>query len=116
MPKKFMRSFKYARAGAGHVLQSQRNIWIHLGVGVLVMLAAVALKLPGLEMAVLVLTITVVVAAEMFNTALEELVNLVKPEDHPAAALIKNVAAGAVLTAAVGAIVVGLFIFIPRLI
>jgi diacylglycerol kinase len=116
MPKKFMRSFKYARAGAQHVLTTQRNIWIHLGIGLLVLLAAVALKLPALELAVIVLTVTVVIVTEMVNTALEELVNLVKPEEHPAAALIKNVAAGAVLAAALGAIFVGLFIFIPRLI
>ena len=115
MPKKFMRSFKYARAGAEHVLATQRNIWIHLGVGGLVLLAAVALKLPALEMAVIILTVTVVITAETFNTALEALVDLVKPEDHPLAALVKNVAAGAVLAASVGAVLVGLLIFIPRL-
>jgi diacylglycerol kinase (ATP) len=111
-----MRSFNYARAGAKHVLATQRNIWIHLGIGILVLLAAVGLKLPALDLAVIILTVTVVIAAEMFNTALEALVDLVKPEEHPVAALVKNVAAGAVLAAAIGAILVGLLLFIPRLI
>jgi diacylglycerol kinase (ATP) len=115
MPKKFMRSFKYARTGAQHVLATQRNIWIHLSVGVQVLLAAVALRLSAVEMAVLIMTVSVVIAAEMFNTALEALVDLVKPEDHPVAALVKNVAAGAVLAAAIGAVLVGLLIFVPRL-
>jgi len=115
VPKKFIRSFKYARSGAQHVLATQRNVWIHLGVGVLVMLLAVALRLPAGELALLILTITAVIAAEMFNTALEALVDLVKPEDHPLAALVKNVAAGAVLATAIGAVLIGLLIFIPRL-
>jgi diacylglycerol kinase len=116
MPKKFMRSFKYAQAGARHVLATQRNIWIHLAVGVIVLLAAVTLRLPAVELALIILTITAVIAAEMFNTALEALVDLVKPEDHPIAALVKNVAAGAVLALALGAVFVGLLLFIPRLV
>ncbi|MCU0641315.1 MAG: diacylglycerol kinase family protein [Candidatus Margulisbacteria bacterium] len=109
-----MRSFNYARKGMGHVLATQRNIWIHFGIGVLVLLAAISLKMTPLELALIVLTVTVVIAAEMFNTALEALVDLVKPEDHPLAALVKNVAAGAVLALALGAIFIGLLLFIPR--
>lgn len=116
MPKKFIRSFNFAHAGTKHVLQTQRNIWIHLGVGFLVLLAAFILGVSRAEMAVLVLTIAFVLVVEMLNTALEELVNLVKPEAHPLAGLVKNIAAGAVLVSAGGAILIGLIIFIPRLI
>ena len=116
MPKRFIRSFKYAQEGARHTLMTQRNIWIHLAIGGAVVVAAVWLKLSAVEMALIALTIAMVIAAEMINTALEEMVDLVKPEHHPAAALIKNIAAGAVLVAALGAVCVGLFIFIPRLI
>jgi diacylglycerol kinase len=115
MPKKFIRSFKYARAGAEHALRTQRNIWIHLGIGLLVVGLAVGLKTDRIEMAVLILTIAFVIAAEMINTAIEEVVNLAKPEHHPLAALAKNVAAGAVLVAASGAVLVGLLIFVPKL-
>ena len=114
MPKKFTKSFNYARAGAEHALKTQRNIWIHLAIGAAVLLLAFWFKVGRLEAALLVLTITFVIVMEMFNTALEEVVNLVKAEDHPLAALAKNVAAGAVLIAAAGALVVGLIIFLPR--
>lgn len=116
MPKKFMRSLKHARAGAKHALQTQRNIWIHLFIGLAVTVAAVWLRVSVVELAVLVLTISFVIVVEMINTAIEEVVNLAKPEVHPLAALAKNIAAGAVLAAAIGAVAVGLLIFIPRVI
>lgn len=116
MPKKFMRSLKYAHAGAKHALRTQRNIWIHLFIGLAVMAAAVWLRVSRVELAILVLTVSFVIVVEMINTAIEEVVNLAKPEVHPLAALAKNVAAGAVLAAAIGAVMVGLLIFVPRII
>lgn len=116
MPKKFIRSFNYARAGAEHVLKTQRNIWIHLFAGLLVILAAFWLKVSRVEVAVLILAIFFVITVELINTALEEAVNLIKAENHPLAGLVKNVAAGAVLLAAAGAALVGLIIFAPRII
>lgn len=115
MPKKFMRSIKYAHQGTQHVLRTQRNIWIHLLIGVAVIVVAYYLKVSLPETALLLLTIIFVIVCEMFNTAIEEAVNLIKPESHPLAALVKNIAAGAVLVAAMGAVLVGLLIFIPRL-
>ncbi|MFA4906475.1 MAG: diacylglycerol kinase family protein [Candidatus Margulisiibacteriota bacterium] len=114
MPKKFLRSFKFARAGASHVLLTQRNIWIHLFIGMLILLAAVCLRVKLVELAVIVLTVSFVIVIEMINTAIEETVNLVKPENHPLAALAKNVAAGAVLVAAFGSVIIGLLILAPR--
>lgn len=116
MPKKFMRSFKFAQDGAKHILRTQRNMWIHLGFGLVVVLAALFLRIEAASVAVLFLAITLVIVAEMINTAIEETINLVKPEQHPLAELIKNVSAAAVLSSAVGSVVVGLLIFIPRLI
>ena len=116
MPKKFMRSIKYAHAGTRHAFMTQRNIWIHAVIAVVVIGAAVWLKVSRAEMALLALTIGFVIAAELFNTALEEVVNLAKPEEHPQAAVAKNVSAGAVLLSAVTAAVVGTIIFLPRVI
>ncbi len=115
MPKKFIQSFRYARLGASHALRHERNLWVHSLVAVLVLAAAVWLKLSLLELAVIVLTIALVIVTEMVNTALEEAVDLAKPENHPLAALAKNIAAGATLTAAAFAVVIGLLIFGPRL-
>jgi len=116
MPRKFIHSFKYARAGAEHALRTQRNIWIHILVGLIVIGAAFWLRIELTQIALLVLTIILVLTTEMLNTAIEEVVNLAEPEHHPLAALAKNVAAGAVLISAIGAVIVGLIIFIPKLI
>jgi diacylglycerol kinase len=116
MPKKFIKSFKYAHAGARHALRTQRNIWIHLAIGVVVFIAAAYYRVSLAELALLVLTITAVIVAEMFNTAVEVLVDLVSPNEHEQAGLVKNVAAGAVLLAAGGAVAVGLLIFGPKVI
>ena len=115
MPKKFMRSFKFAHAGAKHALRTQRNIWIHLSAGAAVLLAAAWLRVSLIEIEIIVLAISFVIVTEMINTSIEETVNLIKPETHPLAALAKNVAAGAVLLAAIGSCAVGLMIFIPRI-
>ncbi len=68
-----------------------------------------------MEMALLVLAIFAVIVSEMFNTALEELVNLLSPEKQPAAGLVKNIAAAAVLLSALGAALVGAIIFLPKI-
>jgi len=115
MPKKFIQSVKYARLGASHVLRHERNIGIHLIFALAALIISVVLRISSLELAVVVLTITLVLVTEMINTAIEEVVNLAKPENHPLAALAKNIAAGAALVAAVGAVAVGLLIFMPRL-
>lgn len=116
MPKKFMRSFKYAHLGVRHIVATQRNIRIHLAAGLLVVSAALWLKVSTVEVALLSLTISFVIVAEMVNTAIEETVNLVKSEEHPLAGLIKNIAAASVLMAALASIVVGLLIFVPKII
>lgn len=115
MPKKFIQSFRYAHLGASHALRNERNLWVHVFIAIAALVVAVFLKVSTIELAIIVLTITLVIVTEMINTAIEEAVNLVKPETHPLAALAKNIAAGAALTAAIGAVVVGLLIFLPRL-
>ncbi len=114
MPKRFIKSFKHARAGAQHALRTQRNLWIHFFIGLGVIAFAVWLQVTLLELAVLIVTIFGVIVAEMVNTALEELVNVLSPQHREEAALAKNVGAGAVLLAAAGAVAVGCLIFIPR--
>lgn len=116
MPKKFIKSFKYAKAGAQHAIKTQRNLWIHFFIGLAVLGAAVWLRVSLIELSVLVVTIFGVIVTEMVNTSIEELVNILSPGHRAEAALAKNVAAAAVLLAGVGAVVVGCLIFIPRFI
>lgn len=116
MPKKFIKSFKCAGAGARHAFQTQRNLWIHFFVALFVLAFALWVGVNWLEFLVLVVVVFNVIAAEMFNTAMEELINILSPQHRSEAALAKNIAAAAVLVLAIGAVMVGLMVFLPRLI
>jgi len=108
---RLLSAFRYAFAGILHALKTQRNARIHVVIGTLAILLAVWLGLSPVEWAVLALTIGLVIAAELTNSAVETLVDLVSPGYHPQAKIIKDVAAGAVMVAAITSVVVGLFLF-----
>jgi|GEM_PF-259760 len=109
-----LHSFRYAFAGLWYALRTQRNLRIHLTAAFLVILMGALLGVSPVEWAILALTIGAVIAAELFNTVIEALVNLVSPEWHPLARVAKDVAAAAVLCLAFVAVAVGLAIFIPH--
>ncbi len=108
-------SFRFAFAGLWWTLKTQRNMRIHVAVGVAAFALGAVLRLSAVEFAVIALTAAVVMAAEMINTVVEAAVDLASPEYHPLAKIAKDVAAGAVLVTALGAVAVGLFIFVPHL-
>ena len=110
-----LRSFGYAFEGWAVVLKNEPNSWIHAFVSVAVMIVAAWLHLPARDWAVLLLTIAIVWAAEFFNTAIEKVVDLVSPQEHPLAKASKDVSAAGVLLAAITAIFVGLLILGPPL-
>ena len=114
--KRFRNSLRYAWSGVYHAVRSQRHVRFHLCAAVVVLAAAVLVGVTPLELAVLLVTITLVLAAELFNTAAESIVDLVSPEAHPLAKVAKDVAAGAVLVSAGGAVLVGMAIFLPRVV
>jgi diacylglycerol kinase (ATP) len=108
-------SFKHAFHGWKYVLQTQRNAWIHGVVAAAVLLLGLWLGLPARDWAVLILTISMVFAAEFINTAIEAVVDLATTEHHPLAKAGKDVGAAAVLIAALAAVLVGLLILGPPL-
>ena len=108
-------SFVFAFAGLFYVFRTQRNFRIHIALAVVMALAGWLLGLGITEWAVFGVMVTVVLAAEMTNTMVEALVDLVSPGYHPLAKVSKDVAAGVVLLTAIGAVVVGLLVFGPRL-
>ena len=110
-----IRSFGYAFRGWWHVLRTQQNAWIHAVISTTVIIMALWLRLPARDLAVLLVTIAMVWAAEFFNTAIEAVVDLASPVQHPLAAVGKDVGAAAVLIAALAAIGVGLLILGPPL-
>jgi len=115
MFKERYNSFKYAFAGIKELFVSQPNAKIHLFAAICVGIVGWYVGLSHAEWAIITLTIACVIAAEAFNTALEYLTDLVSPEHHPLAGKVKDVAAAGVLITAIGAIIVGLVIFLPKI-
>ncbi|MFO1095168.1 MAG: diacylglycerol kinase family protein [Planctomycetaceae bacterium] len=110
-----LRSFVYAGRGIRVMLQSQHNAWIHAGATAGVILAGAAAGLTSVEWCLIVLATVAVWTAEALNTAFEFLTDVASPTIHPVAEKAKDVAAGAVLMAAIGAALVGLLVFGPHL-
>ncbi len=106
-----MRSLNDAVDGFVYVVRHERNMRIHFSLGFIVLLLGVYLGLSQLEWVVLCSVISLVFAMEVFNTALEEVMDLMKPAIHPQIKIIKHVSAAAVLICALNALVVGFFIF-----
>jgi diacylglycerol kinase (ATP) len=105
-----VRSFEHAYRGMISAVRTQRNMRFHVVVAVLVLMASLLVGVSKLELAVLVLTIMLVFITELFNTAMEFVVDLATKEYHPLAKLAKDVSAGAVLVSSVGAVLVGYLI------
>jgi diacylglycerol kinase len=110
-----IRSFGYAFRGWWHVLRTQQNAWIHAVISTAVIIVSLWLRLSARDLAVLLVTIAMVWAAEFFNTAIEAVVDLASPDKHPLAKVGKDVGAAAVLIAALASIGVGLLILGPPL-
>lgn len=96
------------------MLRTQHNAWIHAIATTVVAVAGVLFQLSRTEWCIIVLAVVAVWTAEALNTAFEFLTDMASPEFHPLAGKAKDVAAGAVLLAAIGAVIIGLFIFGPK--
>ena len=104
-------SFRHAGRGFRWALSSQANLRVHFLVAAAVLVGAVLFRFSALEFAGLFLCFAIVIAAELFNTALEVLIDYAWPEHHPMIGRAKDVAAAAVLLAAIGAALVGILLF-----
>lgn len=112
---KVIKSFRFALEGLKYTVVTQRNMRIHFLVSLAVLLTSLMLPISKLEVLILFLTISLVLFAELINTAIEAVVDLVTEEYHPLAKIAKDVAAGAVLITAGLAVLVGISIFFPYL-
>lgn len=110
-----LRSFVYAGRGVRTLLASQHNAWIHAVATCVVVGAGLALRVGRFEWLALVVAIVSVWVAECLNTAFELLCDVASPDFHPLVARAKDVAAGAVLLCAVGAVVTAGLVFAPYL-
>lgn len=110
--RRWVRSAGFAWAGIVHTYRVQANFRIEVWAGVLAVLLTLALRAP---LAPILLSCALVLSVELLNTALEAVVDLASPEWHPLAKVAKDAAAGAVLVASVGALLVGLAVLGPPL-
>ncbi len=111
----FTRSFGHASAGLRYLFRSQRNARIHLALTALAAALALWLGIEASEWAILSLTVGFVLACEALNTAIEAALDRISADHHPLAKVAKDTAAGAVLIAAITALTVAAFLFLPRL-
>jgi diacylglycerol kinase len=110
-----VRSIRYAVAGLRVLLQSQYNARIHTAATIAVVITALVVRVSPLEWTLLVLAIGMVWAMEALNTAIELLADEISLEQRPRIGQAKDVAAFGVLASAIAAVLIGLFIFLPRL-
>lgn len=109
-----IRSFAFAARGIITMLRSQHNAWVHAAATVLVCVAGLLLGLTRFEWCWIVLAIVAVWTAEALNTAFEFLADVASPEFHPLVKKAKDVAAGSVLIAAAGSVVIGTLVLGPH--
>lgn len=113
--KKQMRSFKFAWKGIMTCAGHEQNITFHLIVAILVVVAGYVFDITKAEWAAVVICIGMVITAELFNSSIERLVDMVSPQWQKIAGEVKDIAAGAVLVTAVAAAIVGIIVFLPYL-
>ena len=114
--REFKKSLKYAWRGLSYVIKNERNFRIELSIAFFVIIIAIILEIKSWEFIITLLMISWVLVAELVNTALERVVDILEPKVHPFARLIKDVMAAAVLFSSIMAIIIGLVIFGPYII
>lgn len=113
--KKLVNSFKYAIEGFISSFKTERNMKIHVLAMIIVIILGAFFKLDKIEWCIITIVIVVVISAELFNTAIETIVDMISPEKNENAKLVKDIAAASVLVLAIGATVIGAIIFVPKL-
>ena len=114
--KNLFDSFKYALQGVKVELKGERNLKIHIVAMILVIIAGFILKISVAEWGICIILFGLVISAELFNTAIETTVDIAMPERNEKAKKAKDVAAGAVFVIAMASAVIGLLIFVPKII
>ncbi len=110
-----LKSFKYAFDGLKLFFVNDHNGRVHLFAAAVAIALSFYLKLSALEWIAILAVISAVIVAEIFNSSIEKLADVVSPDFHPKIKIVKDLAAAAVLVAAFLALAVGVIIFIPKL-
>ena len=115
MLKKRLDSFKFAFAGIRDLFKTEPNAWVHLIAAVIAIGLGCYFSITKTEWCFVVFAVAMVFSTEAFNTSIEHLTNLVSPDYNDLAGKTKDTAAAAVLFAAIGAAIIGLIIFLPKI-
>jgi diacylglycerol kinase len=113
---KLLKSFAFAFNGLKICFASETNFKIHVLFGIIAVLFGIGFKISGTEWLSVVFCIAIVIVMEMINTAIEKLCDIVHKDFHPQIKIIKDMAAGAVLIAAISSLITGVIIFVPKII
>lgn len=114
--KRLVHSFKYAGTGIFTSLKKEKNMKIHFIAMLVVIILGIVLKISSLEWIACVILFAGVIGSEMFNTAIETVVDMVMPYKNDKAKIAKDVAAGGVLVWAIASVIIAGIIFIPKII
>lgn len=114
--KNFFEALKNAMNGVVYVVKNGKNIKIQIVIAILVFIAAIVLKFTNVELAILVLICFFIFALEFINTVIERLADLYTTEYNEKVKVIKDVAAGTVAIIAIASIIIGILLFIPKII
>ena len=114
--QKRLLSFKYAFNGIAYLYKTQPNLWIHTVVMFVALGLNIVLKISLTEWAIILIVMAMVLVGEIFNTAIELIVDFISPEYNKKAGIIKDVAAGGVLLTVFVAVIVGFLIYLPKII
>jgi diacylglycerol kinase (ATP) len=109
-------AFKHAFSGLTHVIKTQKNAWIHALATIVTIALAILLRLSLQKIAILILVMGLVWTAEIFNTSLEAIVDMISPHKQPLAKIAKDTGAAAVLVSAITSIIIGVILLGPPLI
>ena len=109
-------SFNAAIEGIIYTIKTQRNMRLHFLFAILIILVSIFLQLEKIELLVICSAVALVLICEMFNTAIEKIIDLITPDFHPLARIIKDVAAGCVLISTIFAVIAGYLVFSKYLI
>ncbi len=114
--KKLINSFKYAFEGLFTSFKTERNMKIHVLIMFIVILMGIFFRISKLEWIICIFCFVIVIAGELFNTAIETVVDIVMPCKNEKAKIAKDISAGSVLILAIGSAIIGLIIFIPKIV
>ena len=113
--KKLIKSFKYAFEGIFKGIKEEQNMKIHITIMILVIIFGIMLKISKAELIICIILFGLIISMELINTAIENTVDLVTKEKNEQAKIAKDVAAGAVLVSAIASAIIGLIIFVPKI-